>query len=399
MHGMIRREPSRPALEPPTLGPDAAGAPLLPYPFFMKKILVILALLLALGAGGFVLTRKHFSGPKEDEIADNLRSVAEKRDIEDTIEVSGDVMPFYQLDVKPEVGGKLMSLKVKAGDVVKEGDILVKIDDTDLVKARQSSATEIDGAKLTVDRAQKNFNRGKELFEAKLISQEAFDNLYADLALAQNALTKAQAAIEEIEEQLKRTNVTSPTDGTVLTVPVTEGQVMIAAASVNSGTTMMTIANLSKLLVQVHINQVDVARLQIDKMVKLRAESLHDLDMNAKISFIAPVATVMNNVKGFDVQATIEKPNPRLRCGMTVNMTVPIARAQSAISVPISAIFKGEGNSKVVYVRSGEQTVKRPVKIGVTNIDFAEILKGVNEGEEILLVEPDSGTGGAQKKS
>jgi RND family efflux transporter MFP subunit len=264
------------------------------------------------------------------------------------------------------------------------------------VKAKQSSATEIEGAKLTVDRDQKNFNRGKELFEGKLISQEAFDNLYADLALAQNALTKAQAAMEEIDEQLKRTNVTSPTDGTVLVVPVAEGQVMIAAASVNSGTTMMTIANLSKLLVQVHINQVDVARLQINKMVKLRAESLHDLDMNAKITFIAPVATVTNNVKGFDVQATIEKPNPRLRCGMTVNMTVPIARAESAISVPISALFKGEGNSKVVYVRSGEQTEKRPVKIGVTNIDYAEILKGVNEGEEILLVEPEAG---GQKKS
>jgi multidrug efflux pump subunit AcrA (membrane-fusion protein) len=85
----------------------------------------------------------------------------------------------------------------------------------------------------------------------------------------------------------------------------------------------------------------------------------------------------------------IEKPNPRLRPGMTVNMTVPIARADDALSVPISAVFKGEGNKKVVYVRKGETTEKREVKIGVTNIDHAQILQGVSEGEEILLVEPD----------
>ena len=95
-----------------------------------------------------------------------------------------------------------------------------------------------------------------------------------------------------------------------------------------------------------------------------------------------------NNVKGFDVQALIDHPNPRLRCGMTVNMTVPIAKAQDALSVPISAIFKGEGNSKIVYVRSGETTEKREVNVGVTNIDYAQILNGLDEGEQILLVEP-----------
>jgi multidrug efflux pump subunit AcrA (membrane-fusion protein) len=166
---------------------------------------------------------------------------------------------------------------------------------------------------------------------------------------------------------------------------VTEGQVVIAAASVNSGTSICSIANLTKLLVETHINQVDVARLEINRTVKLRAESLRDLEMDAKISFIAPIATIKNQVKGFDVQALIEKPNPRLRPGMTVNMTVPIA-----------AIFKGEGNTKVIYVRTGETTQKRQVKIGVSNIDYAQILKGVDEGEEILLVEPERAL---QKKS
>ena len=170
---------------------------------------------------------------------------------------------------------------------------------------------------------------------------------------------------------------------------------MIAAASVNSGTTLMTIANLEKLLVETHVNQVDVAKLAQDQRVKLRAESLKDLEMDARISFIAPIATVKNSIKGFQVQALIEKPNARLRPGMTVSMTVPVASADDALSVPISAVFKGDGGKKVVYVRTGENSEKREVKIGITNIDYAQILNGLKEGEEILLTEPDK----AKKRS
>jgi RND family efflux transporter MFP subunit len=181
----------------------------------------------------------------------------------------------------------------------------------------------------------------------------------------------------------------------VLTVPVIEGQVVIAAASVNSGTTLMTLANLSKLLIDTHINQVDVSRIELGQPVYLRADSVREPDMKAKIRFIAPVATVKNNVKGFQVQALIENPSSQLRPGMTVNMKVPIARADDAISVPIAAVFREKGK-KIVYVRSGDSSEKRSVKVGVTNVDYAQILNGLTEGEEILLREPARGQ---QKKS
>ena len=269
----------------------------------MKKFLILLVLALALGGGWYRWRSRPAAASAEQPAPSRLIARAEKRDIDDSIEVSGDVTPAFQLDVKAEVGGKIMLLNVEPGQTVKEGDLLVQVDDTDLLKQKQSSQTEIEGAKLTMEKARKNFDRSKELFGSKLVSQEAFDNLSSDLALAENSLVKAERAMAQIDETLKKTQVISPTAGTVLTVPVTAGQVVIAAASVNSGTTLMTIASLTKLLVQTHINQVDVARLELDKAVKLRAESLHDLEMNARISFIAPIATVTNNVKGFDVKA------------------------------------------------------------------------------------------------
>jgi RND family efflux transporter MFP subunit len=361
----------------------------------MKRIILILLLVLA-AAGGWYRSTHRGTTSETEVFAEKFLARAEKRDLASSVEVSGDVTPAFQLDVKPEVGGKLKALHVEPGDTVKEGDVLVEIDDTDLLSEKDSALTEIEGAKLEMEKTRKNFERAKELFDQKLISREVFDNLSSELAVDENNLVKTQRKLQLVDDRLRKTKVLAPMDGTVLTAPVIEGQVVIAAASVNSGTTLMTIANLSKLLVETHINQVDVARLEPNQSVKLSVDSLKDAKMDAKISFIAPVATIKNSVKGFQVQALIEKPNARLRPGMTVNISIPIASATDVVSVPISAVFRGDGNKKVIYVRNGENTERREVKIGVTSTDYVQVIKGVDDGEEILLVEPGR-TG--QKKS
>lgn len=356
----------------------------------MKKTIIALIVLGALGGTGWWLVKTgHLGGPAKEEIPARLLIKAEKRDIDFSVEVAGDVAPSFQLDVKSEVSGKIKGLHVEAGDTVKSGDLLAEIDDRDLMTEKQSVLSEIDGAKLEMEKDKRNYERSKELFDAKLVSREQFDNLTSEYDISQNNLTKAQRKLEITEERLRKTKITSPIDGTVLVLPVIEGQVVVAAASVNSGTTLMTVANLDKLLVQTHVNQVDVARLKVDQPVKLKADSLKDVNMSGKISFIAPVATVKNSVKGFDIEATIENPNARLRPGMTVNLNIPIAKADSAVAVPISAVFRGDGNKKVVYVRNGVATERREVRIGVTNFDYAEIKDGVQEGEVVMLIEPD----------
>jgi RND family efflux transporter MFP subunit len=354
------------------------------------KVFQLTLVIVALTGGGWLWTQAKSAHARPDSaVAERLLARAEKRDIDFNVEISGDIAPAFQLEVKAEVGGKLKALHVEPGSVVHEGDLLAEIDDRDLLTEKEGALTEIEGAQLSLDRTRRNFERAKELFEGKLISREVYDNLASEFDLSKNTLVKAERKLQLVQDKLSKTKVNAPSDGTVLTVPVIEGQVVIAAASVNSGTPLMTIANLSKLLVETHINQIDVARLNIDQEVKLRAESFKDLELEATISRIAQVATIKNNVKGFQVQAVIDKPNPRLRPGMTVIMTIPIARADDVVSVPISAVFKGEGDAKVVYVRNDNGTEKREVKVGISDIDYAQILTGVEPGEQILLVEPD----------
>ena len=350
--------------------------------------LILLALWFATGSKSVGSYWSRMTAPRVQEIPEKYVTTAECRDVDYSIDVAGDVAPEFQLEVKSEVGGKVKALHVEPGQTVKAGEALCEIDDTDLQNQKASVMAEIDGGQLLVKRAQDHFNRGRELFKAKLITKEAFDNLESELAIQKNELAKSQRKLQTVVDQISKARIIAPSDGTVLQVLVIEGQVVVSAASVNSGTTLMIVADLSKLLVTTNINQVDVAMLQLKQMVKLTMESVKQETMEARVSFIAPVATVKNGVKGFQVQAAILKPSPRLRPGMMVNMTVPIAHVDQAVTVPIATVFRGANERRVVYVLEDKKPVAREVVLGVAGLDFIEIKKGLRLGDKILSVEP-----------
>src|SRR5258708_40223438 len=125
----------------------------------MRKALIILVLAVLAGGGWYFGKGKLFTKQNDQDTPDRFIARAEKRDIDCSVEVSGDVMPATQLDVKAEVGGKMKSLHVVAGQTVKQGDVLVEIDDSDLLTDKDSALTEIEGAKLAMEKAKKNYER------------------------------------------------------------------------------------------------------------------------------------------------------------------------------------------------------------------------------------------------
>ncbi|HWL53921.1 MAG TPA: efflux RND transporter periplasmic adaptor subunit [Chthoniobacteraceae bacterium] len=354
----------------------------------MKSFLAI-ATLAALGAAGYwlypqILNHQRVEGPPERYVAE-----ADRRDIRFSIEVSGDVAPEAQPEVKSEVGGKIKKLYVTEGQEVQRGDLLCEIDDTDLLNEKASVMTQLAGAQLSVDRAQSNYDRAEELFERSLVTKENFDHVTSDLDIAKNGLLRVKSQLQTVEDKLAKTKITSPISGTLLNVNVVEGQVVISAASVNSGTTLMTVADLSKLLLETHVNQIDVTRLKVGNQVTMRVEAVRDEPMKGEITFIAPVASVKSGIKGFQVKASILNPTERLRPGMTVKMSIPVAEAPDAVSVPVSAVFKAEDDRRIVYVLDGEARPEpREVTIGVLSFDYAQILTGLKPGERVLMIEP-----------
>ncbi len=352
-------------------------------------IFFLLAIAAAVGGAGWYFLQGDLL-ESEDEVPGNLITQAERRDIESKLLLSGEVIPAFQVDVKPEVGGKVKSLDVETGQAVKKGDLLAVIDDTDLLTEKSAALTEIAGAQLSVDKNRGNYQRAKSLFDEKLISKEVYANLEADLLISENSFKKAESRLRSVEDRLSKTRILAPADGTILNIPVNEGQVVTAAASVNSGTLLMTFADLTRLLIDTHVNQMDVAKVKSKQEVEIEMQGADSRTIQARVEFVAPLATVKNNIKGFQVQALILDNEGRLKPGMSVSMTVPIGAAKSAVSVPIAAVFS-EDDENVVYVKSskeGQIADRRKVTVGLSNLSFAEITSGLEEGEEILLVNP-----------
>ncbi|MEO6847108.1 MAG: efflux RND transporter periplasmic adaptor subunit [Chthoniobacterales bacterium] len=325
---------------------------------------------------------------KEDKKSplEDITARVTRRDIQYDLIITGEIAPGFQMDVKSEVGGKVKSIFVVPGQFVKKGEPFAEIDDTDLRTQQKSVQKSIEGAQLQMDKSKGNYERAKKLFEAKLISKEVYVNLESDYEISKNALEIANQGLQAVMDQLNKTRILADSDGTVLSIPITPSQVIIAAASVNSGTTLLTFADLSKLIINTHVNQMDVEKISVNQKIFVSVTQ-EEAALTATVKFIAPLATAKNNIKGFDIQAEVLDPQHLLKPGITVRMRVPVADVKNALSVPIAAVFR-DGTDHVVYIRNGETTTKRKVKIGVMDMAYAQIISGVKEGEEVLLVEP-----------
>ena len=314
---------------------------------------------------------------------------AERRDIREEIRLSGDIAPAFQVEIKPEVGGKLREVHAGTGQQVRKGELLFVIDDSDLQIERASAQVEIEGARVTVEKLAGNLGRARELFGAKLISKEVYENLDADHRLSENALQRAQRRLETVDDRITKTRVPAPADGTILSVPVIAGQIVVPAVSVNAGTTLATLADLSSLVVDAHVNQLDIGKVELGDSVEVLGGADDSINTTAKITFVAPLATTKNNVKGFTVQAVLGGDTSGFRPGMTVAVRLPLATATNAVSVPLGAVFETR-QGRVVYVpREDGPPEPRPVDVGATDLFHAEIRSGLQEGESVLLQKPD----------
>jgi RND family efflux transporter MFP subunit len=349
----------------------------------------IAGLFLVGGAGYGLWAFQEARAQKEKaEIPLNLLAKASRENIETRLLLTGEVAPAFSVEVKSEINGRVESIHVTTGQAVKRGDPLLTIDDTDLLTEKSAAQTEIEGAQLEVDKRRGNYERAKALFEEKLISKEVFANLEADLKIAENNLVKAGARLQSVEDRLSKTRILAPADGSVLNINVNEGQVVAGANNVNSGVVLMNFADLSRLTIQTHVNQMDLGKVKVGDELLIRMPPPDETPVTARVEFIAPVATVRNNIKGFAVEAIISHPDERLRPGMSVSLTLPLGKAEGAIAVPVSAVFREDDGDRYVYVRQAGRTERRAVIVGISNFSYAEILEGLDEGEEILLAPP-----------
>jgi len=360
----------------------------------VKTWFTVIIVVACIAGGGWWLLEKKSNG-KGDSIKSGrpTSATAESRDINFSINAAGEIGPADQVSVRPEVNGRILQLPVDIGDGVRKGAVLFQLDDRDLQIEKESQQKEIERAKLEIEQAERNYVRSKALFEENLISKELSEDTKTQYELAKNTLGRAEKTMELMDDRLRKTRIIAPFDCTVLTRPVSVGQAVSGSGGFNSGTEVLTIANLTDMIINAHINQADVARLSAKQEVNVQVEAVAGLRMVGKVERIAPQATIKNNIKGFAVRILLQNVDSRVRPGMTANIQIPVAAAEDVVAVPLAAVFTERNpgtqqTERFVYVSRNERFERRPVQIGVSDYFYAEITKGLSSGETVSLEQP-----------
>jgi RND family efflux transporter MFP subunit len=359
----------------------------------MKKWIILLVLLGIAGLGFYGWRNWQHAGQTAAVPTAPTTATAEMRDISFVVNAAGEITPAEQVSVRPEINGKIDTLPVDIGDSIKKGDLLFKLDDLELQQQRAANVTDIDKAKLELKKAQRDLSRAEHLLADKLISQELYDDTKTTADLAINALERAQRDLAITDESLSKTKVLAPFDCTVLTRPVSVGQAVSGSGGYNSGSEVLTIADLNSMIINAQVNQADVPRLKAGQNVEVSVEAVAGLRINGIVERVSPQATIKNNIKGFAARILLKDVDGRVRPGMTANVKIPVASADNVTAVPLAAVFtertatNGE-MERFVYVQKGDVFEKRTVKVGISDFFFAEIQAGVSAGEVVSLELP-----------
>ena len=359
----------------------------------MKKF-IILIVILGLGISGFY-GWKNWQKTNAASAAPERATTAtvELRSINFSVNAAGEIAPAEQVSVRPEINGLVNLLPVDVGDRVKKDALLFQLDDKLLQQQRASNLTDIEKAKLGVEKAERDFKRAQQLLVDKLISQEVYDDTKTTYDLSKNALERTQKDLALTDEQLTKTVVRAPFDCSVLTRPISNGQAVSGSGGFNSGTEVLTIADLNNMIINAQVNQADVPRLKVGETVEVTVEAVPGLKVSGQVERIYPQATIKNNIKGYPARIVLKNVDERIRPGMTANVKIPVASADNVTAVPLAAVFtekasEGGQMERFVYVQQGETFEKRNVKVGVSDFFFAEIQGGLKEGEVDTLEMP-----------
>jgi HlyD family secretion protein len=363
-------------------------------------VIVVLAIMLGGGRGGEVSADESGNGPTG--ILGGRTGTCEVGDVSVLLTEVGLIQPETMVQVKSKVSGKIRSLSIQEGDTVLRGQRLAKVE-PDMAQARSVATlkSSYGRAKVSMERARQDYERDIELHKGGHISNEELQLSKDDYDIAkieyQSALEQMRLAEEDgvtmdLEvEAAELLDIVSPASGTVILVEIEEGEIVTSGAvSYTSGTTLMTVADLSKMQIKAGVNEVDVGKVRFGQDVSIDVDAYPNITFHGIITHIAPAARDEQGVKIFDVEIDIVDSDERLKPGMTANIEIQGDHREGVLTVPVEAVFKKEGRY-VAYIMDGseEEPVERDITVGVSNISLTEIVEGLEEGETVTLYDPE----------
>ena len=358
---------------------------------FIIRLVITLAVLGGAGWGGRAVWKQIgpglFGTKREAKIPTSTVKVA---NIAEEIVAVGRLRAVFSTELRAEINGRIMKISVTDGEPVKRDQELLRLDQQDILTQIQESDRNIEASKLKALRAKREFDRQKDLKARELVTMKDFEETRTTLSLAENEAAVYDARAANLRDKLTKTVIRAPHDGTLLLRDLTEGQLITSAAAQNGGTLLGEVADLSALMVRTNINEIDVARLKVADVARVRVDSLRNMMLNGEIKRIATIATesVGDRTRVFPVDVVVDETDPRLRPGMSATVMFTLAHVENVPAVPLSAVFSNADSVRYVFVQKGESFEVRGIDIGIVDTRRVQIIAGLAVGESVALMRP-----------
>ena len=357
----------------------------------MKKILRItgLALLGLLVISTFVFLWQK-SRPK---VVTYKIETATKGDIEKRTVATGKVEPRNEILIKPQMSGIIAEVFKEAGETVKAGDIIARIQVVPDMVNESSAESRVERARLSANQSRINYERDKKLFDNEVISREEFEkvelqykNDQEELRAANDNLSLVRTGITKSSAQTSNTLVRSTVSGTILDVPVKAGNSVIQSNNFNDGTTVASVADLGDMLFVGKIDETEVGKLSVEMPMEITIGAIQDLKIPASLEYVSPKGTEESGAILFEMKAALQLPQDLfIRAGYSANADIILDKRTEVVTIPESSV-EFSGDSAFVYTVKSEKPQefeRKYVKIGLSDGIRIEVTEGLKENEKI----------------
>ena len=367
----------------------------------IRKLIVILFIVGAIATIPFVLRNYFGADLKEVDVA-----VVSQRTISPSILASGFLAHEEEVMLSSEVIGKVAELMIEEGDSVKTGDLVLQVDDKNfLAGLEQSEAAvrintiDIERQEVRVKNLERQYERSKSLYEEGLIGEQEYESLLNQLDLARidflsskESLAQAEAQLDQVLDNLSKTQIISPIDGVVTSLDIKVGETAIASSTNIPGSSLMTIANPESIYTEVLVDEADIANIEVGQRAEIVAIAYPDQPMQGIVRFIANTAKIATGRTGLSFVVKIDITNPGdvvLRPGMSCRAEIFTQQEQNVAAIPVEAIIFEEDRSELrseyfIFVNDNGIARKTKVEVGLSDDEYQELVSKIDDDIQIV---------------
>ena len=353
------------------------------------KIILGSAVLIAL-----IYVLKYFKDSNAKDVVDYKTESPFYTTIDTKIVATGKLNPEEEIELKPQISGIIDEIFVEEGDLVRKGDLIARIRVVPNEQAMVSAKSRINSLKLSFNNSQTVFSRNKILFEKGVISKQDFENSELSLNQSKENYEQAQDDYKIIKQgslsggSSANTTIIAQIPGTILEIPVREGDQVIQSNNFNAGTTIATVADMSKMIFEGKVDESEVGKLEEGKQIIVVLGAINEKEFPAVLTFVAPKGIEQNGAVQFTIKADVDiNSTTRIRAGYSANAEIELESKDSVLVIK-EALLQFNRITEKPFVellkQDGRFQVKN-VEIGISDGINVEIIEGVKEVDEIKV--------------